>query len=73
VTPLIKGARSADARALGDRAVLAQWDNGDKRLTIACNLGAAPIPVPLPDHSLIWGKAMDGQVPPFATCAWRAP
>ncbi|HWF64032.1 MAG TPA: malto-oligosyltrehalose trehalohydrolase [Rhizomicrobium sp.] len=72
VTPLIKGARSAGARAIGDKAVLAQWQNGDERLTIVCNLGSAPIPVPLPDHGLIWGETTDGHVPPFATCAWLA-
>src|SRR6185437_3300410 len=73
VTPMIKGARSAGARAIGDKAVLAQWDHGNARLTIACNLGRVPISVSLPDGAPIWGKAFDGQLPPFATCAWHAP
>jgi maltooligosyltrehalose trehalohydrolase len=71
VTPMIKGAHSAGARAIGDKAVLTQWNIGDERLTIACNLGSAPIAIPLLDHGLIWGKTVNGQVPPFATCVWR--
>jgi malto-oligosyltrehalose trehalohydrolase len=71
VIPMIKQARSAGARVIGDKAVLTEWVRGNERLTIACNLGSTPISVALPREGMIWGEAMDDHLPPFTTCAWH--
>jgi malto-oligosyltrehalose trehalohydrolase len=44
IVPRLKGARSAGARVLGQKAVTAQWTmNGGTRLTLASNLGPDPV------------------------------
>lgn len=73
IMPMIQGARSAGARAVGDKAVLAQWEKGQERLVIACNLDATPVSLSLPRDGLIWGQADGARLPPFTTCAWRTP
>ncbi len=46
IVPRLKGARSAGAEAIGDRAVVARWRMADGALlTIAINLGDAPVAV----------------------------
>ena len=72
VVPMIKGARSTQARLIGDNAVLAQWDKDEESLVIACNLGSTDISV-LPRRGLIWGEMEHGRLPPFTTCAWHTP
>ena len=73
VTPMIKGARSGGAQAIGDKAVLAKWANENETLVLACNLGAAAVSVSLPRQGLIWGEADRDRLPSFTTCAWRTP
>ena len=44
IVPRLKGARAIEASALGAAAVLASWRMGDGAiLTIAANLGGAPV------------------------------
>lgn len=71
VVPLIRRARSVGARAIGEKAVLAEWEADGARLVIASNLAGKPVSAPLPNSGNIWGKAEDGVLPPFTTAAWR--
>lgn len=71
VVPMIRGACSAGARALGEKAVLAGWETGNDHLVVAANLGAAPVRASFPASGLIWGEASDDVLAPFTTSAWR--
>ncbi|HXR94367.1 MAG TPA: malto-oligosyltrehalose trehalohydrolase [Rhizomicrobium sp.] len=73
VTPLIKTARAAHARAIGDKALLARWEKDNDILVIAANLGSTAVPVPPQSGKLIWGETKGDFIPPFTTCAWRLP
>jgi maltooligosyltrehalose trehalohydrolase len=70
VVPMIKGARATDARAIADKAVLVQWGNGSRQLTLACNLGTAPVPIAPPSAAAIWGEPAGNHLPAFTTWAW---
>jgi maltooligosyltrehalose trehalohydrolase len=73
VRPMIKGARSTGACAIGDKAVLIQWEQNGERLVIASNLGSAPVAASLPINGLIWGADSGNHILPFTTCAWHIP
>lgn len=71
VTPLIKSARSAGARAIAEKAVLINWHVEKGSLVIAGNLGATEISVSLPNSAPLWGKASRDNLPAHSTCIWR--
>ncbi|MFT9297045.1 MAG: DUF3459 domain-containing protein, partial [Gluconobacter sp.] len=51
ITPHLKGAYSAGADILGEKAVVAYWTLGDgSLLTLAVNLGPDTVSVPEPEH-----------------------
>lgn len=77
VTPRLEGARSTGAEALGPAAVVARWRMGDgARLTLACNLGTAPVRMDAPAGDLLTqlgpGK-IDDQLGPDTFAAWLEP
>lgn len=77
IVPRLAGTHSLDAMPLGARAVVAQWQMGDgSRLTIACNLGAAEIPLPPPAGRLLFAtspaareQATSAGLPGYSTIA----
>ncbi len=71
IVPRLKGTIGLDARAIGDKAVLAVWRLGDNaRLTIATNLSGTPVRTDLPNAKPIYGEAQGGTVAPFTTLVW---
>ncbi|HEY6578473.1 MAG TPA: malto-oligosyltrehalose trehalohydrolase [Rhizomicrobium sp.] len=70
IVPRLKGARSAGAEALNDAAVLARWRLGDgAMLSIAANLGDAPVRAQFPRSAPIWGTPGD-VLRATSTVAW---
>jgi maltooligosyltrehalose trehalohydrolase len=70
IMPHLDGARALRARAVGDAAVMAEWQLGNGEiLTLACNLGTAPVSTPLPHSAPVWGTRAD-ILPPKTTLAW---
>ncbi len=75
IAPRIPGARSTGARAIGEAAVRAEWRMGDGAyLTIAANLGAAPVALDPCRGELLfqtepWASesARAGRLPPRST------
>ncbi len=57
IVPGIPGARSEAAAAIGEAAVRASWRLGDGRvLTVAANLGAAPVALPAPPGRCVFAS-----------------
>ncbi|CAH1651450.1 malto-oligosyltrehalose trehalohydrolase [Chelatococcus asaccharovorans] len=81
IVPGIRAAQSMGAQALGDAAVMASWRLGNgRRLTIACNLGAEPVPVAPMAGDVIFAsdpgvkaEVAAGRLPPRATIATCGP
>lgn len=80
IVPRLRGAVSAGAEAIGEKAVVARWRMGDgARLTLAVNLGDTPAPlngVALPENEPIArvGGALGGAaIPARTTFAWLEP
>jgi maltooligosyltrehalose trehalohydrolase len=70
IIPHLDGARPLQAQPVGDAAVVARWQLGNgETLTLACNLGTAPISTSLPDSAPMWGTASDN-LSPQTTLAW---
>jgi maltooligosyltrehalose trehalohydrolase len=77
IAPEIERARSIDAQPLGSAAVHARWRLGDRGLlTIAVNLGAVGVPMPLLAGRLLFaagasaeGRARAGELPPCSMVA----
>lgn len=70
IIPHLDACRTLDARPVGEAAALARWRLGDgSRLTIATNLGAAPVAADLPRTMPIWG-ASTKTLPPCTTLVW---
>ncbi len=78
IAPEIERARSIEARPLGSAAVEARWRLGDRGvLTLAVNLGAAPVPLAPPKGRLLFagpdmagGRAGAGELPAHACVAY---
>jgi maltooligosyltrehalose trehalohydrolase len=71
ITPFLKTTRSISARALNDKAVMANWSlSGKRSLVIAANLGSEPVRIDKPHGNLIWGMPSDA-LPPHTTWVWR--
>lgn len=77
LAPLLDGAVSLGATVLGDKAVRAAWRLADgARLTLAVNLGDAPVPAPdLPASQplAVVGERPGHALPPAAFVAWLEP
>ncbi len=77
VAPGLAGAKSIEARAVGDKAVWARWRLGDGAvLTLAMNLGEAAAQLPrgsAEPFCSIGGSPGDGRLPPRSFAAWREP
>ena len=60
IVPRLNATRSVEARAIGQKAVVARWQLGDgAMLTLATNLGAQPIPIAPPAGSLLFANVVD--------------
>jgi maltooligosyltrehalose trehalohydrolase len=71
IMPGLNGAFALDANALNAKAVIARWQlDGEKVLTIACNLGEEPVKAGLPDSDPIWGKRSRDTLAGETTLAW---
>jgi maltooligosyltrehalose trehalohydrolase len=75
IVPRLAGAHAIGARVLGPGAVLASWRMGDgARLTLATNLGAAPVPIEESGGELLFASSGDGgRLPARATVAYLEP
>ncbi|MGA3400459.1 MAG: malto-oligosyltrehalose trehalohydrolase [Acetobacteraceae bacterium] len=83
IAPHLDGAHGLGARAIGPKAVLAQWalggrlsrDAGNVVLTIATNLDAAPVPLEPPAGRLLFANAapQPGILPGHCTVAFLDP
>ena len=81
IVPYLERTRSIDAQPLGSAAVVARWRLGDAGiLTVAVNLGAAPVAIPLPAGRLLFaipdvagGRAERGELPERATVVFLDP
>jgi maltooligosyltrehalose trehalohydrolase len=60
IVPRLNATRSVEARAIGQKAVVARWQLGDgAMLTLATNLDAQPIPIAPPAGSLLFANVVD--------------
>ena len=78
IAPELANTRSIDAKPIGATAVLARWHLGTTGvLTLAVNLGSAPVPVSLPAGEVLFAipdlaalRVRDGELPEHATVAF---
>jgi maltooligosyltrehalose trehalohydrolase len=74
IVPRLEGARSLDAYAAGQAAVIARWRLGDGTvLTVACNLGADTVVLAPPPGRLLFASQSDsyaGRLPAHCTIAY---
>ena len=71
IVPRLAGAKAIEARAMGDKAVLARWRLGDESvLTIATNLGESPVRLPRPAGRLMFGEPTEATLFAYCTNAW---
>jgi maltooligosyltrehalose trehalohydrolase len=69
--PYLSRAQAIDARAIGDKAVVARWRlDGGKTLVIAANLDSEAVPASLPGAAPLWGAIPEDILPAYATLAW---
>jgi 1,4-alpha-glucan branching enzyme len=82
LTPRLEQARSLGARAVGERALQAQWQLGDARLHVYCNLGERAADVdakPTPGARWLHGEASaiaalaEGRLDPARTLVFLEP
>jgi maltooligosyltrehalose trehalohydrolase len=79
--PRLSGARAIEAKAIGAAAVLARWRLNDGAvLTLAANLGEAPVNVPPPAGRVLFDSTagaapslQSGTLPPRSTVALLEP
>ncbi|HEX3936484.1 MAG TPA: malto-oligosyltrehalose trehalohydrolase [Xanthobacteraceae bacterium] len=77
IVPRLAGARAVNARAVGDKAVVAHWRMGDNALlTIGTNLGADSVAMPMHQGRIIFASSPAaaeschaGRLEPYATVA----
>jgi maltooligosyltrehalose trehalohydrolase len=75
IVPMLDGARSLGAHAVGQGAVVARWQlGGGAVLTIACNLQADAVTIAAPSGRLLFASrpsaARSGQLPAHCTLAY---
>jgi maltooligosyltrehalose trehalohydrolase len=75
IVPRLPNARALGAQTLGPAAVVARWRMGDGTiLTLAVNLGGAPVALQPPGGRLLFestsGVAASGKLPARTTIAW---
>jgi maltooligosyltrehalose trehalohydrolase len=73
IVPLLPNARAMAAEAIGERAVVARWRLGADTLTLAINLGDAPVVFEAPSHEPlveIGSNAGAGLLGPDSFAAW---
>jgi len=72
IAPHLDGAKGLGARAIGPKAVLAQWALGAGTLTIATNLGGEPVPFEPPPGRLLFASValQPGALPGYCTAAF---
>lgn len=71
IVPRLKGASTLTAEALSEAAVIASWRLGDGAiLTIATNLSATAVQVPLRRAAPFFGTSDGDLVPAHSTTAW---
>jgi maltooligosyltrehalose trehalohydrolase len=71
IVPRLKGAKAISAEALSEDAVIASWRLGDgATLTIATNLSAEAVQVPLRRSEPFYGSGEGDMVAAFSTTAW---
>ncbi|MDR3538169.1 MAG: malto-oligosyltrehalose trehalohydrolase [Acetobacteraceae bacterium] len=73
IVPRLDATRTLGGAALGPKAVAARWQLGDgSRLSVACNLDAAPVTVPqAAGRPIFCSKELEGDVlPAFCTAAY---
>ncbi|HUO92871.1 MAG TPA: malto-oligosyltrehalose trehalohydrolase [Rhizomicrobium sp.] len=69
--PHLAGAKAIDAKAVGEKAVVARWRLGsEKTLVLACNLGNQAVLATFPGAAPCWGAIPDHTLPPYTTVAW---
>jgi malto-oligosyltrehalose trehalohydrolase len=76
VVPRLKGARSAGARVLGQKAVTAQWTMNDgTRLKLASNFASDPVAFDAPTGQVLYAsRDIDGRsLPGYCTLAFLEP
>ena len=72
IAPYLAGAHSIGSRAIGTKAIIAQWRlNNGERLTIACNLDKVGVSTNLPARPPVWGTSPD--LAGETTLAWLEP
>jgi malto-oligosyltrehalose trehalohydrolase len=73
IIPRLDGARSLWAKAVGPKAVVAQWRMGDgARLTLATNLDGQPVMIDRPEGEVLFSNlpADGGLLPGNCSCAY---
>ncbi|HEX8446386.1 MAG TPA: malto-oligosyltrehalose trehalohydrolase [Sphingomonas sp.] len=73
IVPHLPGCTELDAAVLGDKAVLARWRLGQATLTLALNIGDAPVPLAAPagDCVVTIGDGIaDGRLAPATFVGW---
>jgi len=77
IVPALTDAQSIDAKAIGDRSVVARWRLGDgATLTLALNLGDAMVSTETPDVApivMVGTGLVDGALAPASLIAWLEP
>ena len=77
IMPRLKGTRAVNARAVGERAVVAHWRMGDNALlTVGANLGAESVAMPEHQGRILFASSAEaskschaGRLEPYATVA----
>lgn len=71
ILPGLRGAVSIGARTISEKAVIASWRLGNGRLlTIAVNLGSAPLEMSGPAGAPLWGSLNDQKLDALTCTAW---
>jgi len=69
--PHLEKAEPVEAKAIGDKAVVAHWRLGSgKKLVLACNLGNEAVAAAFPGAAPCWGVVPDNTLAPYTTLAW---
>jgi hypothetical protein len=69
--PRLAGARTGEAKVVGDKALIVHWMLGDGvRLTLATNLGTSVASGELPQTTPAWGTQDGDRIAARSTVCW---